>query len=230
LLHRRQAQRAAGQDDVGHQRDQFRRVCALAVDVVCAPSNVDARVAADRPSRFLQPLEECRKAGLPFRVVCSPIHEHANAPHPLSLLRARCERPRCDAADRSYKFASFDRDRHRPPPCAVAKRIERYHAAHLSSCRLGAECGACAVAIARACRHERAMHHGIRGTSAESEPAFWGLGRGLRPASRGHGLICAIMSDGKNFLKPRFHPGVKPEHLQRMHTEGDLLALARFCL
>src|SRR5262245_17687951 len=62
----------------------------------------------------------------------------------------------------------------------ASKRTERYHAAHLSSCHLGAECGACAVVMARASRHERAMHHGLRDTSAESEPMFGGWAEGLR--------------------------------------------------
>jgi hypothetical protein len=42
---------------------------------------------------LLQPLEERRTACLPDRVVRSRAHEHANAPHPLGLLRARRERP-----------------------------------------------------------------------------------------------------------------------------------------
>src|SRR6516165_8613384 len=37
---------------------------------------------------------ERREAGLCFRIIRSEWHEHADAPHPLDLLRARRERPR----------------------------------------------------------------------------------------------------------------------------------------
>src|SRR5262249_32309925 len=59
------------------------------------PANVDARVAADSPSCFLQSLQESRKARLPFRVVFGAIHEYADAAHAI-LLRARraATRPR----------------------------------------------------------------------------------------------------------------------------------------
>jgi hypothetical protein len=48
---------------------------------------------------LLQPLQERRTACLPDRVVRSRAHEHADAAHPLALLRARRERPRSSAAD-----------------------------------------------------------------------------------------------------------------------------------
>ncbi len=46
------------------------------------------------PAQLLQPLQERRDAGLTFRIVRGAGHEHADAPHPLALLRARRERPR----------------------------------------------------------------------------------------------------------------------------------------
>jgi hypothetical protein len=39
-------------------------------------------------------LQEYRNAGPLFRIIRSCVHEHANAPNPLALLRARRERPR----------------------------------------------------------------------------------------------------------------------------------------
>ena len=93
LLQRRHAQGAADQDHVWRPRDQFRRVFALAVNIILAPANVDARVAADSPARFLQPLHERRKARLPFGIVRSAIHEHADAPHAVRLPRAGSDRP-----------------------------------------------------------------------------------------------------------------------------------------
>ena len=59
-----------------------------------APAGVDPHVAAVGPAQLLQPLQECRDAGLPFRIVRGTWHEHADAPHPLGLLRARRKRPR----------------------------------------------------------------------------------------------------------------------------------------
>jgi hypothetical protein len=58
-----------------------------------------------RPSDQPNCCSACRKrrdAGLPFWIADSQVHEHANAPHPLGLLRARRERPRghCAAEQR----------------------------------------------------------------------------------------------------------------------------------
>ena len=43
---------------------------------------------------MLQSLQERREAGLRFRIVRGDAHQHADAPHPLALLRTRRERPR----------------------------------------------------------------------------------------------------------------------------------------
>src|SRR6516162_5200331 len=51
---------------------------------------------------------ERRDAGLSFRIVGGEVHEYANAPHALSLLRARCERPR-------NRRAAEQRDERAPP-------------------------------------------------------------------------------------------------------------------
>jgi hypothetical protein len=59
-----------------------------------APANVDLRVVADRPACLLQALQEGGEARLPFRIVGRQVHEHADAPHALALLRACRERPR----------------------------------------------------------------------------------------------------------------------------------------
>src|SRR5262249_55523954 len=59
-----------------------------------APTDVDPHCATVAPAQLLQDLLEGRDAGLSFRIVRGPIHEHADAPHPLRLLCARHERPR----------------------------------------------------------------------------------------------------------------------------------------
>jgi len=54
-----------------------------------SPAIVDPYVAAD-----LQPAsQERRETRLSFRIVCGKVHEHADPPHPLALLRPRRERP-----------------------------------------------------------------------------------------------------------------------------------------
>ena len=63
------------------------------------------------PAQLLQPLQERRDAGLKFRIVRGCVQEHADAPHPLGLLRARRERPRSRrAAEQRDELAplSFD--------------------------------------------------------------------------------------------------------------------------
>jgi hypothetical protein len=51
---------------------------------------------------LLQPLQKRRVAGLPIRIVRGDRMEDADAPYPLTLLRARHERPRsrCAAEER----------------------------------------------------------------------------------------------------------------------------------
>jgi hypothetical protein len=94
LQQRRGGRDAAGKDNVRCECDQFRRLFAKAFGVAPAPSEVDTHVTADRPARFLQSSQERREARLSFHIVRREIHEHADAPHPLPLLRARRERPR----------------------------------------------------------------------------------------------------------------------------------------
>src|SRR5262249_475884 len=98
--------------------------------------DVDPHVAADCPAQFREPLGKRHNASLRFRVVCGEVHEHANAPHPPRLLRARRERPRHCAAERSYHFPPSDSDWHVALPCEgwlVKGTI--YHSATMRSLR-----------------------------------------------------------------------------------------------
>jgi hypothetical protein len=90
------------QDDVRREGDQFCRVSTRALGIACGPAIVDAHVAAVGPAQFLQPLHERREAGLTFRIVRGQRMEHADSPYPLTLLRARRQRPRrrCAAKQR----------------------------------------------------------------------------------------------------------------------------------
>src|SRR5262249_59684619 len=90
---------AVGREDVRRERDQLRRTLAYRVRVRTGPAVFDAHVAADRPTRLLQPLKERRKAILGVPIVRSRGHQYADTPHPLAL-RARRERPSYGRAEK----------------------------------------------------------------------------------------------------------------------------------
>jgi len=75
-----------GQDDVGRERGQFRRVLANLGGIGRGPAGVNSDVAADSPARLLQALMKCRDAGLHFRIVRGCGQEHTDKAHPLGLL------------------------------------------------------------------------------------------------------------------------------------------------
>jgi hypothetical protein len=95
-----------GQDDVGRERGQFRRVPANLGGIGRGPAGVDAHVAADGPAQLPQALKERSEASLKFRIVRGCGQEHTDKAHPLPLLRARGERrDRHRAAGKSYEIA-----------------------------------------------------------------------------------------------------------------------------
>src|SRR6516165_180681 len=103
-----QGHSASGQDDIRRQRDQFRREFANVIGIACAPTVVDLHIPADGPAQLLQSLMESREARLTFRIIGGEIHEHADAPYPLGLLRARRERPRDGCAgEQRDELATF---------------------------------------------------------------------------------------------------------------------------
>src|SRR5262245_41476367 len=55
---------------------------------------------------------ERRNSVLAFRIVRSPVHEYADAPHAIGLLRPRSQRQRSYTAQRHYEFAPLDMDCH----------------------------------------------------------------------------------------------------------------------
>ena len=147
LQQRGHARRASGQDDVRRERDQFRRVFANAVGIVAAPSGRRSARCGRRSSPIAA--SPCRNAasgpGLPHRP--RPGHEHADAPHPLALLRARRERPR-------RRRAAEQRDEFAPPhvrPPAQRTGIVAAQASAMGA-QLGQVVGRCPL---RVCAVER---------------------------------------------------------------------------
>jgi hypothetical protein len=57
---------------------------------------------------LLQPPQECPHTRLCFRIVLGQVHQHADAPHSLHLLRTRRERPRCRAAEQHDEAAPLN--------------------------------------------------------------------------------------------------------------------------
>jgi hypothetical protein len=65
------------------------------IDVIAVPPKVNPHVAAIGPTQAGKRLSERRVATLLLGIVFVERHEHADAPYPLTLLRARRQRP-CD--------------------------------------------------------------------------------------------------------------------------------------
>jgi hypothetical protein len=73
--------------------------------VARCPANVDPNVAAFHPPELLEFVSECGDEGPSLPVALGKAHQHADPPHPVALLRARCERPRRRAADERDELA-----------------------------------------------------------------------------------------------------------------------------
>src|SRR5262245_3887841 len=73
------------------------------------PAGIDLHISADGPAKRLQPLQEGSEPCLVMRIVRRCGEEHADAPHPLALLRARHKRPRGrrTAAEKGDKLAAL---------------------------------------------------------------------------------------------------------------------------
>src|SRR6516162_10869523 len=113
----RQARSPGTKEDVRCERGQFAHMPANFSGASLTPPDVDPQVAALAPAQLLQHLPESRDAGL-LVLVLRRVHQHADAPHPLALLRARRERPRGRRpAECGQQFPPSDSDCHTPLPC-----------------------------------------------------------------------------------------------------------------
>src|SRR5262245_40311103 len=88
-------------------------------DVGRSPAGLDTQVLPDAPAQYGQPLQERSEAGLPYRIVGECRQEHADAPYPLALLRARRERPSRRAAEKRDELAPL----HSITSSARARRV-----------------------------------------------------------------------------------------------------------
>src|SRR5262249_34056793 len=125
------------EDHVRCHSYQFMRVRLHAIGIGGGKTCVKPDVASLSPSQLKQPLLEHCYAGLDHWVVFSESDEHADPPHPIWLLRLRCERPRsrCTAKQRdeiapfhsitSSARASSVGGRVRPSTLAVVKLMTR---------------------------------------------------------------------------------------------------------
>jgi hypothetical protein len=86
------------------QRDQLFRE-HLHPRAVRRKAIVNTDIAAFRPSTLLEPLPECREAGLCLRIVLGEGSQYADASSLIGLLRARRERPRRRAAEQRDELA-----------------------------------------------------------------------------------------------------------------------------
>jgi hypothetical protein len=87
LQQRRHAGSASGQNDMRGERDQFGGVFANAFGLAPSPAMFDLQVLAYGPAQLRQRLREGSVADLRFRIVRGQVRKHADAPHPLALLR-----------------------------------------------------------------------------------------------------------------------------------------------
>src|SRR5262249_50181015 len=85
------------------------------------PAIIDLHIASNGPPKFLQPLQECPNAGLPFSIARGEVHEDTDAPHPVRLLRPRRDRPSCRrGAEQRHELAPPD---HSITSSASASRV-----------------------------------------------------------------------------------------------------------
>src|SRR3984893_8451597 len=105
LQHRRSGGCVLRKNEVGPQLDDFPRKSLHQLHVGRRPPSVDPDIAVLRPAELLESLAERRDKGRPLRVALGICHQHVDPPHPLRLLSACGEGPRCRACERRDELA-----------------------------------------------------------------------------------------------------------------------------
>jgi hypothetical protein len=78
-----------GEDNIWFQLHELGCVGPNAVEVSSAPAILNLHIAAVCPAQLLKPLQKCFDVALRFGITFGVRHQHADAPHPVVLLRAR---------------------------------------------------------------------------------------------------------------------------------------------
>src|SRR5262249_39997572 len=95
------------EDDVGLERHYLLRQLWKAIVFVSRKSQLDIDVAAFQPAVPFESLLKCRNSLLPFSAGLQVMHQDANAPHPVGLLRLRRQRPRRRTAEQRDELAAL---------------------------------------------------------------------------------------------------------------------------
>src|SRR6516164_7977070 len=109
---------------VGLQTDKLFCQCAHQIDVAAAPARVDPHIAAFGPAELSKMPREFREQRLTFWIGRGKIHEHADPPNLIGLLRTRRERP-CHrrAAEQRDEFAPLHLRGHSMTSSAMATSL-----------------------------------------------------------------------------------------------------------
>src|SRR5215472_17487056 len=149
-MQRRHGCATSGQDDIGRESDQFRRIFANALHIAPGPAGIDLHIAAIGPAQLFQALLERCDAGFCLWIIHGEWYEHAYSPHALGRLRARRDRPRRRAADQRDELAPPDHSitssaramsvggTSRPSALAVVRLMTR---SNLVGCSIGRSAG-----------------------------------------------------------------------------------------
>src|SRR5439155_17483629 len=106
LLQSRYDRIGRDEDYIRRHRHHFRGRDAHTLGAFAGEPVIELDVVALGPTEFVEPLSESRKVGLPDFIVLGKAHDHADAPQPLALLRARRQRPcRSRTADKRDELA-----------------------------------------------------------------------------------------------------------------------------
>src|SRR5262249_3660315 len=97
-----------GHHDVGHHGDQLSCKGVSLLGIAASPTIVDLDIASFNPAQALEASQQRCDIRLSLRIPLGVPHEHADAPHPLGLMRPRRERPcRHRAAEQCDEVAPF---------------------------------------------------------------------------------------------------------------------------
>src|SRR6266540_641860 len=105
-LHGRNDGRGVGEHRIWRRADQLCDVRPQCFGISGGPPLIDLDIAALGPPQLSKHLPKRRETDLRIRIALFASHQHADAPHPLGLLRARRQWPRGRAAEQRDELAA----------------------------------------------------------------------------------------------------------------------------